>query len=230
MGNPTDNHSDDHTQIARGIVFFPEPGHCGGRLEPGQTVVPGWLANLIDWHVWPPKSPAARQRGARTVCEHIDWQSVWSRHPELFAGPALTGAPHPTALWHARHELATYGHHLCLDVELHDSDNGLLIWITGAGFVGRTVDDAWPDAAALLTTCTSLIREPRGDAHSVLEQRPARPPSALGQRALPAGVTPAGWHVGDWLHTWWTYQPGPPRRGCRCPAHPSTEPFGPTTS
>jgi predicted Rdx family selenoprotein len=230
MRQPTDSTGDRHAPLPRGIVFFPEPGHCGGRLDPDQTVIPHWLAEQIDWHAWPPKSGNAIESGARTVCEHIGWEHVWSQRPDQFAGPAVTGAPHPTALWHAQHELAEYGHHLCLDVELHGTADELVITITGAGFVGRTANSAWPSAAALLTTCTSLIREPRDDGHTTLEMRPARPPSARGQRRLPPGVTPAGWHVGDWLHTWWTYQPGPPRQHCRCPAHPHPQPFGPGTT
>jgi hypothetical protein len=204
------------------VVFVPEPGACAGRLDPDQTLVPLWLASLIDFHVWPSvPTPDVLSGRARTVCEHIDWELIGQEHPELFKRRQQVGAPDLPALWEAKAELADTGTHLAFDVQLEDVDGELALAIYGAGVIGRLDDVEWHAVAALLTTCSSTIHEPRDDVDvfgSIL--RPARPPAVGGKRTMPAAVQPENWQVGDWMHTWWGYPVhGTLRPGCSCTAH-----------
>lgn len=205
----------------RKVLFFPEPGSCGGRLEPGQDLIPEWLGDKLDWHVWPSMSPWALAERARAVCSHVDWPAVWRRAPELFSRRTQHGAPAPEVLWHARDELADHGYRLCFDVELQPVDGELALVIYGAGVLGALTDQAWAAAAPYLTTCASTIREPRQDLPHPGWLRPARPSTGAGKRPLAPGVSlPHGaWRVGDWAHTWWGYYGGALIENCRCPAH-----------
>ena len=82
-------------------------------------------------------------------------------------------------------------------------------------------DAEWRAVADLLTTCSSMLHEPREDValigHLV---RPARRPVVVGQRDLTTRVRPATWEIGDWIHTWWGYPfHGTLVEGCLCSAH-----------
>ncbi len=209
-------------QATARVVFLAEPGACAGRLEPAQILVPSWLATMIEFHVWPSVPTPGHLTGrARTVCEHIDWEMVSQDHPELFARRRQVGAPDLSALWEAKAELAETGTPLAFDVQLEDVDGELALAIYGAGVIGRLDDTQWHAVAALLTTCSSTIHEPRDDVDvfgSIL--RPARPPATSGKRTLPAAVQPESWQIGDWMHTWWGYPiHGSLRSGCSCTAH-----------
>lgn len=203
------------------VVFLTEPGACAGRLDPDQRLIPPWLATRIDFHVWPSASPWELGKRARTVCEHIDWELVWSDHPELFARRHQVGIPDLPDLWEAKRELAESGTQLALDVQLEDVEGELALAIYGAGVIGRLSDTEWNDVSGLLTTCTATLYEPRADVElfdSLL--RPARPPAAGKRRTLPGQVEPEMWQVGDWMHTWWSYPfHGTLRSGCTCSAH-----------
>jgi hypothetical protein len=217
---------------SRTLLFTPEPGACGGRLHPGQTLLPPWIAQQLDRHVWPGLAPNATTAQARAVCEHIDWENIWRREPALWARAHIRGAPTPETLWHTRAELAQHGYRLCLDVELHAIDGQIALLVYGAGVLGRLTDRAWDIAAPLLTSCACIVREPREDTANAGWLRPARPPTSQRQRPLPTGVTlPAnGWQSGDWMHTWWSYLDGPLATHCPCPAHAAAGPdFGPGT-
>lgn len=224
-GNDRASDSIDHGRV----LFMPEPGACGGRLDPNQILIPPWLADQLDWHVWPSQSPLALSRQARTLCEHLDWERIWRLEPDLFTRRSQAGAPSPTTLWQARAELAEIGYHLCLDVELQPVAGALAAVIYGAGVVGWLADQAWDTAAPLLTTCASVLREPRRDTPEPRGLRPARPPVSLGKRPLPTGVTltTGAWQVGDWMHTRWSYLDGPLAPKCPCPAHLAHTDFGP---
>lgn len=201
------------------VLFLPEPGRCGGRLDPHQSTVPTWLADLVDWHVRPSASPWASARMARTICTHVDWAAVWSRDPQLFIRRAHVGAPPPPELWAAREALADHGYDLTFEVQFESIGDELALAIYGAGAVGRLTDQAWQSAAPLLTTCCSTIREPRPDA--LPDLLPPRIVTALSRRRLPTGLIPQGWQTGDWLHTWWSYPLADTlRSNCPCPAHP----------
>lgn len=210
------------------VLFLPEPGQCGGRLDPHQQLVPSWLADLVDWHVRPSASPWASATMARTTCPHIDWAMVWSTDQQLFTGRAQVGIPPPPDLWAAQQVLADLGYDLALEVQFETVDDRLALAIYGAGTLGRLTDRAWAAAAPLLTTCCSTVREPRPDAwHDCL--LPPRPVTAHGRRRLPAGLIPRDWLAGDWLHTWWSYPLADnPRSGCTCTGHRPIEPFGPS--
>lgn len=223
------NRIDPDSVAAQGrrLLFMPEPGACGGRLDPDQRAVPDWLAEQIDFHVWPSMAPIASIAAARAVCQHVDWEGIWRKDPALWSRESKLGAPAMTDLWQARDDLAEHGYHLCLDVELHTTDSRLALVVYGAGIVGRMSDAAWRAAAPLLTTCAAAIYEPRPDTRDPGWVRPARPATSLGRR-LPTGVRPNQCNVGDWLHTWWEYHDGPLRRGCPCPAHAAVrDDFGP---
>src|SRR5437763_14035608 len=88
------------------VVFMTEPGACAGRLDPAQSLVPEWLATMIDFHVWPSVPTPGHLCGrARTVCEHIDWELVAFEYPVLFGRREQVGAPALAALWEAKHVL-----------------------------------------------------------------------------------------------------------------------------
>ncbi|WP_246257477.1 hypothetical protein [Amycolatopsis anabasis] len=197
------------------LVFTPAPGECGGRLDPGQTLIADDLARQIDFHVWPSVSPWAISRQARTVCAHIDYESIHHGQPELFERRKQFGAPALADIWEAKHQLAGLGYPLCLDMELEDIDGELALVLCGAGVVGHLSDEAWEVAAALLTTDWSEVIEPDPNLEDGDQlERPARPPTSVGKRSLPVRVTPLGWQVGDWVHTWWSYPLiGPPDSG-----------------
>jgi hypothetical protein len=205
------------------VVFLAEPGACAGRLEPGQDLVPAWLATMLDWHVWPSASPWAVSSRARTVCEHVDYELVWAQRPEWFQRREHVGAPPPEVLFAAKGELADLGQRLVLDVQLEEIDGQLALAVYGAGVVGRLTDREWKAVASLLTTCSARIREPlpdvdvdNGPLHLIRPARSSRP----GQRGLPTGIQPEGWESGDWMHTWWSYPLfGALRPDCLCTAH-----------
>lgn len=228
---PTDARAGGRLDEAPNVVFVPEPGACGGRLDPGQVLVPDWLAEQLDWHVWPSLSPWAASKRARTTCEHVDWEQVWRREPMLFERRWQLGTPPLDALWLAKHELADLNYRLCLDVEMQSVDNNLALVVFGAGVVGPMSDDAWAAAAPLLTTCAAVLREPRTDIAESGWLRPARPAVSVGKRPLPSGVrlSANSWQVGDWIHTWWSYLDGPLASNCSCGAHGSAD-FGPATT
>lgn len=228
---PTVDNSSPESGPADNVVFLPEPGSCGGRLDPNQIAIPPWLADHLDWHVWPSASPLAFAHRARTLCEHVNWEHIWRQDPELFTRRPQIGAPPPTTFWHARAELAEIGYQLCLDVELQTIGGALAAVVYGAGVVGRLTDKAWDAAAPQLTTCSSVLREPRPDTPDPGGLRPARPQTSVGKRPMPAGVTltTGAWLVGDWMHTWWSYLDGPLASGCPCPAHIDHTDFGPMT-
>lgn len=219
--NREDDTAESVAKRNRKVLFFPEPGSCGGRLEPGQHLIPEWLADKLDWHVWPSLSPWALAERARTVCSHVDWPAVWRRAPELFLRRTQHGAPPPEVLWYARDELAEHGYRLCFDVELQPVDGQLALVIYGAGVLGSLTDPAWAVAAPYLTTCASTIREPRQDIKHAGWLRPARPSVSTGKRPLPPDIAlPAGARrVGDWAHTWWSYFGGQLQPACHCPGH-----------
>lgn len=204
------------------VVFLAEPGACAGRLEPGQDLVPQWLADQIDFHVWPSvPTPGHLPGRARTVCEHVDWERVQADRPELFERRKQVGAPELSALWEAKAELADTGTPLAFDVQLEEVDGELALAVYGAGVIGRLDDDQWRIAAPLLATCCSTIHEPREDVElfgTLL--RPARPPTVTGKRAIGGSIRPEHWQVGDWMHTWFGYPiHGDLRPGCVCTAH-----------
>ncbi|OLZ51696.1 hypothetical protein BS329_15640 [Amycolatopsis coloradensis] len=188
------------------LVFLPEPGECAGRLDPGQALIPDVLARRLDFHVQPSVSPWAISPMARTVCEHIDYESLHSERPELFERRQQFGTPAIEQMWEAKHLLAELGYHLCLDVQIEDVDGELALVVFGAGVVGRLTDRAWAAVAGILTTDSSSIVEPVADVSRFASPvRPARPSTSRGKRKLPTAVTPLGWQVGDWAHTWWGY-------------------------
>lgn len=217
------------------VLFRAEPGACAGRLDPGQGLVPDWLVPLLDYHVWPSASPYPISLRARTVCEHIDYGLIWHQHPDLFARRGQVGNPALPELWEAKRVLAEeFGTALAFEVQLEKIDGELALGVYGAGVVGRLSDAEWHAVAGLLTTCSSTVREPRPD----LERyggtvRPARPPTGAGKRPLPSPVTPEGWQIGDWIHTWWSYPfYGTLRENCSCTAHTAEAAavrFGPDT-
>lgn len=209
------------------VLWVPEPGACGGRIDPEQELVPGWLAERVDWHLRPSASPWATARMARTCCAHVDWTMVWATDPTLFARRAQLGIPSPPDLWQARTMLAELGYELLLEVQLENLDGALGLAIYGAGVTGTLTPRAWRQVAPLLTTCCCTIHEPRaGPMPDPLA--PARPVTAGGQQHPSGSVTPMGWCIGDWWHTWWSYpMAGPLRPGCRCPAHRTLAQFGP---
>lgn len=210
-----------------GVVFVPEPGSCGGRVDPGQTLVPDHLVRLLDWHVWPSAGVGAVSAWARTVCGHVDWELVWLDEPWLFGRRVRVGVPPPEVLWEAKRALGEFGVPLCFDVQIEVVDGLLALVVYGAGVVGRLGDAEWLAVAGELTTCCAVVREPL-DANRVV--RPGRR-FVAGGRPLPYAVQPQGWEVGDWVHTWWSYpEGGVLRRGCRCSAHTAevlTVEFGP---
>lgn len=177
------------------LVWLPEPGACGGRLDPGQALVPDGLAQQLDFHVRPSVSPWAISPVARTVCEHVDYESLHHAEPGLFEHRQQYGAPAVPELWDAKHRLAALGYHLCLDVQIEEFDGDLALVVYGAGVVGRLTDRAWAAVAGILTTNSSSVVEPPPDAGRPV--RPARPATSRGKRKLPAPVTPLGWQVGD---------------------------------
>jgi hypothetical protein len=204
-------------------LFKVEPVSCGGRIDPDQDWVPDWLVNRIDRHVWPSASPLAVARKARTVCSHVDWWQVWSDHPELFDARQQVGAPPPAVLWETQRALAAMGTELCFDVELEDvGDGNLGLAVYGAGVVGKLTQSEWDLAAPLLTTCTARVHQPRRDVDLLGLVRPARPVIPVGRHRRIAGVRPASWEIGDWVHTWWSYPVvGSLRDKCECSAHTS---------
>lgn len=217
LGEP----SSDEQQDAAPVVFLPEPGACAGRLDPGQDLVPDWLADRIDFHVWPSASPYATSARARTVCEHIDYAQVWHEHPELFARRQQVGVPALEDLWEAKRLLAEFGTSLAFDVQLEEIDGELALAVYGAGVVGRLSDAEWREVASLLTTCCSMLHEPREDIALIGRLvRPARRPVAVGKRDLPTRVRPVSWEIGDWIHTWWGFPfHGTLAKDCGCSAH-----------
>jgi len=205
---------------------MPEPAACAGRLNPGQSLIPQPLADMLDWHVWPAASSWPNGARARTVCEHVDYELIWSTSPELFSRHVKLGVPPPEVMWAAKHELAELGYRLMFDMQVEQVDDEIALVIYGAGIVGRMSDAAWQAAAPLLTTCCAAVREPRDDVDlgSLLEFRPARDPIAGGARPISNRVKPELWQVGDWIHTWWSYPAsGPLRDGCTCVAHTASE-------
>lgn len=211
------------------VLFLPEPGACGGRLDPGQVLVPDWLAKQLDWHVWPSLSPWAASTRARVVCHHIDWEQVQEAEPVLFERRQQLGVPPLDLLWEAKRDLSALGYRLCFDMEVQSVEGKLALVVHGAGVLGWLTDRAWEAAAGSLTTCATVLREPRRDIANAGWIRPARPPVSVGKRPLAPGIRmPAGaWLLGDWVHTWWSYLDGPLSAGCRCPAHDSEAAFGP---
>lgn len=203
------------------LRFCPEPGACGGRLDPGQTLVPEWLADAIDWHVLPSISPWAISVSARTACEHINWEDVWLRDSTLFTRHRKLGAPMLEAVWNARRGLAELGYGLCVEVELEPVGDELALVVCGAGVLGRLNDEGWALASSMLTTCATILREPRPEGHQLRLVRPARPSTSVGKRPLaqPVSIPPSQWEIGDWCHTWWSYLDGPLAEKCSCTAH-----------
>lgn len=209
------------------VLWVPEPGACGGRIDPEQELVPGWLADQLDWHLRPSASPWAMARMARTSCSHVDWAMVWMTDPLLFRRRAQLGVPAPPDLWHARMVLADLGYELVLEVQLEDLRGELGLAVYGAGVAGSLSARAWQAVAPLLTTCCCTIREPV-DEPPRDPLVPARPVMAGGAQHPATGVAPLGWWIGDWQHTWWSYpMAGPLRHGCPCPAHWLAPQFGP---
>ncbi|WP_406639233.1 hypothetical protein [Amycolatopsis sp. WGS_07] len=212
---------DDDPDSGR-VVFMAEPGACAGRLEPAQSLVPQWLADMIDFHAWPSvPTPGHLPGRARTVCEHVDWELVHADHPELFERRQQVGAPELSALWEAKAELAETGTPLAFDVQLEEIEGELALAVYGAGVIGRLDDDQWRSVAPLLATCCCSIHEPRSDVElfgSLL--RPARPPAVAGKRTIGSSIRPEHWQIGDWMHTWFAYPLyGDLRHGCACTAH-----------
>lgn len=203
--------------VGAGVVFVPEPGSCGGRVDPGQTLVPDHLVRLLDWHVWPSAGPGAVSAWARTVCGHVDYELVWLEEPWLFGRRVRVGVPPPEVLWDAKRALEELGVQLCFDVQLEVVDRLLALAVYGVGVVGRMGDAEWRAVAGDLTTCCAVLREPLDPGRLV---RPGRRFVAGRRRPLPYAVQPQCWEVGDWAHTWWSYPAGGAlRRGCRCSAH-----------
>jgi hypothetical protein len=212
------------------VLWVPEPGACGGRIDPEQELVPGWLADQVDWHLRPSASPWATAPMARTCCSHVDWTMVWATDPMPFVRRAQPGIPAPPDLWQARTTLADLGYELLLEVQLENLGGALGLAVYGAGVAGTLSPRAWQQIAPLLTTCSCTIREPR--ARPVPDPlAPARPATAGGQQHPSGPVTPLGWWIGDWQHTWWSYpMAGPLRPNCGCPAHRTLPQFGPDGS
>lgn len=215
-----------------GVVFLPEPGACGGRVDPGQRLLPEWLTSMVDWHVWPSSSPSAVSALARTRCAHVDAELIWRTAPELFDRRGQIGAPPPHELWAARSIAAGHDVRLVFELHLELVGDELAVAVYGAGTVGRLADPAWSDIAPLLTTCVSEISEPGGKVDPARLIRPARP-AARPSRTPPGGVRPQRWERGDHAHTWWRYPfHGTLRDGCTCPAHSrqaTTVHFGPSS-
>src|SRR5262249_33198478 len=61
----------DRSVAAADVLWVPEPGACGGRIDPDQHLVPSWLAGQLDWHLRPSASPWATTQMARTSCAHV---------------------------------------------------------------------------------------------------------------------------------------------------------------
>jgi hypothetical protein len=203
------------------VLFWPEPGACGGRIDPGQDIVAPWLVSILDYHVFPSASPYAATDMARTLCEHIDYALIHEEQPELFRRRAQVGIPALPDLWEARRVLADHGAALAFDAQWELIDDELAVAIYGAGVVGVLDEDAWNAAAALLTTCCCTIREPRDDSDTGLI-RPARAPGRS-PRPVPTRVRPVSAQAGDWVHTWWAYPVhGTLLDDCTCSAHAAT--------
>lgn len=216
----------DHGEGAAsaGIMWTPEPGACAGRLDPDQTLVPSWLAQLVDWHIRPSASAWAVSPTARVVCSHIDWEQVWVRSPELFERRFQSPTPSPPVLWSARRLLVELGYDLIVDVQFENDDGQLVVAIYGAGVLGELGDHAWHAVASLLTTCACTLREPRTEylerLHTNPLHLPTAQPSAEGRREIAGRVFPETWLKGDWAYTWWSYPVVVPiRADCVCSAH-----------
>lgn len=199
------------------MLFLPEPGSCGGRLDPEQALVPDDVAAMVDWHVRPPRWAGV----ARTVCGHIDYELIAVNHPELFDRREQVGAPALEALWEARRVLAEVGLVLQLEVQFEKIDDRCALAVYGAGVAGRLTDALWAEISALLTTCCSMVREPRPDIDLLAgSMTPRRPAITRGRRVIPAAVRPAVYELDDVTHTWWSYEVfGTLREGCACTAH-----------
>lgn len=225
--------TEDGAGSGRSVVFQPEPGCCGGRLDPGQQVIPADIAERIDYHVWPSTSPGAVSPMARMVCEHVDWEQIAATHPELFTRYQRLGSPPLPMVWTARHLLAARGYALCVDMRLELVQGELAMVLGAVGVLGRLDDAAWRDTAGLLTTCGTVLREPRPGRNRWELGVPARPSGSFGKRPLPGRVALSSdqWAVEDWSHTWWSYQDQRRTSGCTCPAHDNGyADFGPIRS
>jgi len=204
------------------VIFLPEPGSCGGRLDPGQALVPDDVATVVDWHVRPPRWTGV----ARTVCGHIDYELISVNHPELFALREQVGAPALPALWEAKRVLAEVGLLLQLEVQFEQIEGQCALAVYGAGVDGRLTDKLWAEISALLTTCCSMVCEPRPDIDPLAGLlTPRRPAITRGRRTIPIAVRPAVYELDDTTHTWWSYEVfGTLREGCACTAHtPATQ-------
>jgi hypothetical protein len=231
------------------VSWQPEPGRCGGRIDPRQHALPSWLAREVDGHLRPPIDPAVDTVLARCTCPHIDWHLIAQSRSHLFQVPCTSSAPPLDDLWEAEAATAELGHTLIFDVQLvranasditdehvhsHDlpsANLGVLARIHGAGIEGRLRDAAWQSLAPLLTTCGAVLTQPRPDAQwqrRLGRYAPARGP-VPDRRPGIGSIAPAGRWAGDWSHTWWAYPDyvvG--RAGCTCPAaYHREDDFGP---
>lgn len=196
------------------------PRWCGGRLQGDSSVLPEWLATMLDGHAWPSASPYAALPWSRTVCEHVDYEGAWRDHRALFTEQPRTGAPAPSALWEAKRALAKSGTALLLDVQVELVDGRLALAIYGAGVRGWLDDVAWKRVAGLLTTCCSMLHEPHEDVVPFDLLPSMKRPSSSGKRALPTPVRPLSRESGYGSYTWWGYPVhGTPEAGCSCAAH-----------
>jgi hypothetical protein len=210
-------HSSDEDEGGGRVLFLPEPGSCGGRLDPHQILVPRDVAELVDWHVRPPRWGGV----ARTACGHIDYELISVNHDELFSRREQVGSPALDALWEARRVLAEVGLILQLEIQFEQVEGELAAAVYGAGVEGRLTDALWGELSALLTTCCSMVREPRPDIDLLAGWlAPRRPATTRGRRQIPAAVRPAVYELDDVTHTWWSYEVfGTLRDGCWCTAH-----------
>lgn len=237
------------------LVVAREPGGCGGRVNAQHSVLPAHVARQLDGHLWLPTPPVPRedQSGssvARTLCDHVCWELIWSEFPEWWEHPQL-GAPPPLVLWEAQRVLRDMGFALVLDVQLEVVAGDIAVSVGGAGVLGHLSAAERAEVGELLTTCTTHFEEPYAWVFEELPQPRRRQPSQadLAQYSRPlhpsqppmprcpesvafGGITPASWQTGDWWHTWWSYPPyGVLREGCACSAHTaaarSVTAFGP---
>ncbi|GAA4009857.1 hypothetical protein GCM10022247_35000 [Allokutzneria multivorans] len=205
--------------VHRPLLWQPEPGSCAGRLDPGQTLLPRRLVDALDGHVWPSASPDALSAYARTCCEHIDIEHLWHHYGPWFARRHQIGPPQLLALCAAKRLLAEHGIPLVVDLQIELLDGLPAFALYAAGVHGRLDDTLWDAVAPLLTTCATMLREPRADA--ILGEPAARPPLTPGRSIPEGGTQPDTWEVGDWMHTWWGWPlRGDLRERCTCPAHP----------
>lgn len=202
----------DHSNDVR-IIALPEPGRCGWRVHPDQTLIPPWLVDRVDWHVRPSASPASPTPMARVLCGHVDWEYVWTVDPDLFDRRRHIGVPPPPVFFHAAATLAEQGFRLLLEVEFEQVEGQPAVAIYGAGVVGPLTRRAWQAVAGLLTTCTCTLHDP----------------ACAQRRPIPGRVVPSAWRHGD-HHTWWAYPYAEPvRDGCECSAYrgDDSDRFGP---